>query len=133
MKEWNMKKATIGTTLATVASLAFASPAFAQSEAEAANDIDFGPATGQFTTIGFNAQGEPRMRASERGFVYDSLAACLQAGVDFHESYASSDSVLFNQFDIATRVTCSADEWGRTITSHYGSPLATSRLRNMLP
>lgn len=119
------------TTLAAAAALAFASPSFAQNQSNTNADIDFGAVTGHFLSYGFNEAGEAAMQAEAKGFVYESMAECLQAGLDFHASFTSHQ--LFNAFDIATRSVCEANDFGSTLTNYSGSTRATSLMRSMQP
>jgi len=121
------------TTLMTAAaaSIALAAPLAAQSNDNTDDAaIDLGTATGTFTSLGFNNRDEDGMRATATGN-YDSLTACLTAAAQHHEFFATDD--LFKSFDVATRVECAAADFGVTVTSHYGSPIAINRLKQRLP
>jgi hypothetical protein len=114
---------------AAVTAATLAAPAIAQDQNSLTLTGDFGRTTGSFTTQGFTNAGGASMTASSVA-TYDGLEECLSDAAAHHD--ALSQHQLFSDFDIATRVVCKGALWDATVTEHYGSPIAISRLKNNL-
>lgn len=122
-----MKKLT-SIMAAAATSLALTGSAMAQDD-ETNNTTEFGPTTATFTTLGFDDEGELRLRGYWTA-VYGGMEECLREAQNHHDFFTNND--LFAMFDSATRIVCDAKEYGVSITDHYGSPLAINRLHQQL-